>query len=575
MMILIGVLPIVILGSLALYSLNLTHRLDVASIETNLINQKTEQVSEFFNDITSAFDLRVAFEQTSDIEINQQHFLLQQLLTENPSLEEVAFASLSGKETSKYDRVHTGTVPEDELIDQSRIGKFIKAREGNVFISPVYLTLKGPMISVASPVRNRNGIIISVLIGKINLNGIVGVIKEAKLGSSGYVYVVDQDGYLLTTSRPGTYSATLNLGRIGFISRLIAGEAFLDAEKQARYASFWNEKVVAAGNSVKNYGVSVVAEWPTADADQIVNTITSQIIIISIFVLLMGVILSLFLANRIVRPIKALEDGTKLIAEGKFNQPVTIVTHDELEDLGLAFNKMMEGLKRLEELKNEFVFIAAHELRTPVTAIKGYISMVVERASGGLDEESKRFLGEVKKASERLNNLVNDLLQIARSEAGRLEIKVSPVDAVEPAKSAVNELKVLADEKAIRVVFEPVGLPLVMADPARLKEIIINLVGNAIKYTLNGGTVTVSQEVVGRELVTRIKDTGIGIAPADQQKLFEKFYRVQTEKTRQIIGTGLGLFIVKQMIDRMSGRIWVESEENKGSTFSFVLPLAS
>jgi signal transduction histidine kinase len=111
-----------------------------------------------------------------------------------------------------------------------------------------------------------------------------------------------------------------------------------------------------------------------------------------------------------------------------------------------------------------------------------------------------------------------------------------------------------------------------MADAQRLKEVFVNLMGNAVKYTLGSGTISVIHAVTPGEIITHIKDQGVGISPASQARLFEKFYRVQTDKTKDITGTGLGLFIVKQIIEKMHGRIWVESEEGKGSTFSFSLP---
>lgn len=118
-------------------------------------------------------------------------------------------------------------------------------------------------------------------------------------------------------------------------------------------------------------------------------------------------------------------------------------------------------------------------------------------------------------------------------------------------------------------------MPQVLADPERLKEIMVNLIGNAIKYTLGSGTITIAHEVKDNKLITKIKDTGMGISPENQKKLFEKYFRIEDDKTKDIQGTGLGLFIVKQIIEKMNGRIWVESEEGKGSTFSFALSVGS
>lgn len=287
------------------------------------------------------------------------------------------------------------------------------------------------------------------------------------------------------------------------------------------------------------------------------------------------IIFILFLVVKmfIINPINQIKIGIGEIEKGNFSKKVSIQTRDELSEVGNAFNRMADGLKRLEELRNEFVFIAAHELRTPVTAIRGYVSLVLEDAETALNKEVMELLDKVRQASERLNNLVDDLLEIARSEAGRLEIKVTPIDIKDPVRVALSEVKVLADQKSIALVYDPPSvLPHIMADATRLKEVMVNVVGNAIKYTPGTGTVTISHEIHDNELVTRIQDTGIGMSGEAQKRLFEKFYRVQTEKTRNIQGTGLGLFIVKEIIEKMGGRIWVASEENRGSTFSFSLP---
>ena len=332
-------------------------------------------------------------------------------------------------------------------------------------------------------------------------------------------------------------------------------------------------KVVGAGLYIPNMNWALIAEWPVADADSILNTLSRQTILFSFAVLLATISLSVFLARQIVNPIRTLESGAKLVAEGKFETRVMVKTGDEIEELGDAFNEMTKGLKQLQELKDEFVFIAAHELKTPVAAIKGYLSLVLDGFAGPVSDQVKDFIGKVMNANTRLIRLVEDLLEVARSEAGRLEIAVSPIDIREPVRTTLEELKPLLGEKGIAASYDAVDVPLVLADSARLREVMINLVGNAIKYSPKGGKIFVTHEVSGKELITSIKDTGYGISLEAQKKLFGKFYRVQTAVTKDIPGTGLGLFIVKQIVEKMSGRIWVESKEGEGSTFSFALPL--
>lgn len=575
-MLIIGVVPIAAAGFLALYSISLFHNFDIASIEDTLIDQKSEEIRAFVNNIVSTFDIQVGFEQVADIELSSQHFLLRQLLDTNPALEEAAFVNLkSGKETSRETRDVPEGISVEDLQDQSQIEKFLKARDGEQYVSPVYFTLKGPMVTVASPVRNKNRVVISVLAGEVNLSGLQQIVERSRLGSRGYLYLVDQDGFPIAHSNVQALGTLRYTRMSGFADEVLRGAVPRGLEGQRRYDNTFGEEVVAAGILLHNFKWGVVAEWPKEDADRIFNTVRDQILVVLFTVLVATVVMSVILANRIVGPIKALEAGTQLVAQGKFDQPVQIATEDEIEDLGVAFNKMMAGLKQLEELKEEFVFIAAHELRTPVTAIKGYLSMVMDGDAGPVSDSVKEFIHKVIDANQRLIQLVNDLLQVARSDAGRLSVEVKPTDVSGAVNLVLGELKPLADEKGIVMVYEPgASLPQVMADGMRLKEVMTNLVGNAIKYTIGKGTVTVRHEVLGGELITHVKDTGVGISKEAQKKLFEKFYRIQTEQTKDITGTGLGLFIVKQIVEKMNGKIFVESEEGKGSTFSFSLPLA-
>ena len=558
-LILVGLGPLVFLGVLSVYSLNLFHQADLETIENNLLNQKGVEVTELLTRIEETFLLQVAFEQVADIELSQQIFLLEQFLKDLPALDEVAFISLSGRQTSAVDR-EFGLLPDAELQDYGQIEQFQTARSGRNFVSPVHFTLAGPAITLATPVRNRNGTVIAVLSGKMNLKDLGRILRASYLGQSGYVYALDTSGVLVGHSQPDRISG-VGLDRPG---RAIA----------ARYQSFWGEPVVGSRKPVGRLGLTLVAEWPVSEADSVVSTVRGQLLMCSGIIFFIALVASVFLTFRIVRPIRMLARGTALVAEGKFDQPVNIKTGDEIEGLGAAFNDMLAGLKRLEELKEEFVFIAAHELRTPVTAIKGYLSMVMDGDAGPVSPEAREMIGQVIAANKRLTQLVEDLLQVARSEAGRLQIEVAAVEVSGPVAEVFRELAPLAAEKQISLVYEPEAqMPKIMADSQRLREVLVNLVGNAIKYTPSAGTVTITHTLAAHELVTHVSDTGFGISAEAQKRLFEKFYRVATKATAGITGTGLGLFIVKQIVEKMNGRIWVESEEGRGSTFSFSLKI--
>jgi signal transduction histidine kinase len=570
----VSIIPLIIAGSLSIWSIQTVHRLEVANLEDTLLNQKTDEVRRFIENAIDTIRIQTTLEEGNVFPLSVQQFFLKSFLTALPGLEEAAFLNLDGQETSRLKQSSLAEPNEEKLRDESGTEKFSALKGIQDYISPVYFTLNGPMVTIATPLVNKKGKAVAFISGELNLKELQKRIKESRLGATGYLYLVNEDGFVIAANFQEE-ARLINLSETGIVSELLKGKDFLGADGQRRYRSFLGEEVVAAAQFLPEFKWGVIAEWPTKEADAILNTLLQRNLAVTFSVLLAVILVSILLANIIVRPIKALEAGTRLVSQGKFDQPVNIKTGDEIEELGIAFNKMIAGLKQLQQLKDEFVFIAAHELRTPVAAIKGYLSLVLEGIAGPVSDAVKKFINKVMNANARLIRLVDDLLEVARSEAGRLTVEVRSTDIALPIQAVLTELKPLADEKSIEFMYSPpFGLPKVLADENRVKEIMVNLVGNAIKYTVGAGTVTISHEVWDNALITHIKDTGIGMSKEEQKKLFEKFYRIQNEKTRDVTGTGLGLFIVKQIVEKMNGKIWCESEEGKGSTFSFSLPIA-
>lgn len=238
--------------------------------------------------------------------------------------------------------------------------------------------------------------------------------------------------------------------------------------------------------------------------------------------------------------------------------------------LAIQKARLIEG----DQQKTEFVSIASHELLTPITAIEGYLSMVLDEGLGQVDDKARGYLEKVYSSAQRLSTLIKDLLNISRLESGRLKVEVQPTDLAKMLEEGVDQYQVLAEEKGLGLTLKlPKTLPLANIDQLRTSEVINNLVGNAIKYTLHG-SVTVSAKVSGKDLVVTVKDTGLGMSKQEMGRLFEKFYRVDNPNRAQIQGTGLGLYITKQIVERMGGTITVDSKPGIGSTFSVTLPKA-
>ena len=229
--------------------------------------------------------------------------------------------------------------------------------------------------------------------------------------------------------------------------------------------------------------------------------------------------------------------------------------------------------RQLEELKDEFVSVASHELRTPMTAIKGFISMIQDGDYGPVPEKLNEPLEDVAKSTERLIHLVNDMLNLSRIEAGRLKYDLGKFEATDIVKDVIASLQPVAKAKNITLLSEGLEPCSVQADKDKLDQVLNNLIGNSLKFTDKGG-ITISSKKEGDSLKIFVKDTGMGIDPEDQKRLFGKFVQVTSQQDGKPAGTGLGLYISREIVKKMGGDMWIEkSEIGKGSTFGFSIPV--
>lgn len=599
-MALIGIVPLIAAAALTYYVVMSSHRDDVAKVEAAVLTQTGNNVQSFINNsILAHTSVEIPYGGNifATSSLPAQEYVLNQTLSALPFIRSEAYVNLAGTETAAADRNNISGAASSSLQNVATTPGFQAAKGGNNYLGPVTYASGVPLVSFASPVKDVSGETIGAIMGVASLDELQPVVASATIGNAGYLYLVDQNGAVIAGGGDATPGAAAGgsfagdagssmVAQFSMVQKVIGGNAALTADTQMRYKSTFGQDVVAAGEPLSEDGQywGLVAEWPASEADAVVSALLLRDAIMLLVVFGFVILLSIMLALIIVRPIKKLEEGTARVAQGKFNEGVSITTGDELQELGDSFNDMVMGLKQLEQLKDEFVFIAAHELRTPVAAMKGYLQLILDGTTGAIPDATRAFIEKVIASNQRLIQLVNDLLEVARSQAGRLTIKVAPVDIAPAIASTLDELKSLADEKSVTMSYDAkladgAPLPQALADADRVKEVVINLVGNAIKYMGGSGTITITHEVKPTSgglpmLITRIADTGLGISEEAQQKLFEKFYRVQTDKTRDIVGTGLGLFIVKEIIEKMGGTISVASEEGKGSTFSFALQVA-
>lgn len=303
----------------------------------------------------------------------------------------------------------------------------------------------------------------------------------------------------------------------------------------------------------------------------------------------------------IVKPLKHLKDVSDAIAAGELNIRADIQTGDEFEDLSDAFNRMLRNLMDKEQqyrvlnsdldrkvdelaqanmslfesnrLKGHFLATVSHELRTPLNSILGFSDVLLSSAQV-LNEKQARWVDNIRTSGQQLLNLINDILDLARIEAGKMEVRPEEMSLSDLFDGLLTMFRPLAGRKNIELVTQfGSAVPLVRHDPGKLRQILNNLVSNAIKFTPEGGRVILRADTDGPSLILTVTDTGVGIAPEDRDAVFEKFRQAGTVLTREHEGTGLGLSIVRELCKLLGGDVSLQSELGRGSAFRVNLPM--
>jgi signal transduction histidine kinase len=303
---------------------------------------------------------------------------------------------------------------------------------------------------------------------------------------------------------------------------------------------------------------------------------------VAVAAIVLALLLGFVLSWSLIGPIRRIDSRLAAIASGDFSMHVDVSNRDELGALGTNVNRMNDELRRLyRELettsrhKSEFLANMSHELRTPLNAIIGFSQVLRERMFGEVNEKQEEYLDDILSSGNHLLSLINDVLDLSKVEAGQVELDVASFslwDALERGVVMVRE-RATKDGVQVALAADP-EVDVVEGDERRIRQVIFNLLSNAVKFTPAGGTIDVSVGQIDGEVRVAVADTGPGLAPEDRERIFEEFQ--QTEAGVELReGTGLGLALSKRFVELHGGRIWVDSELGKGSTFVFTLPASS
>lgn len=293
-----------------------------------------------------------------------------------------------------------------------------------------------------------------------------------------------------------------------------------------------------------------------------------------VFTAVLVIVLAIILRREVVGPITRYLGIAQKVSDGDLSQTIEHTTDDEIGRFGDVFNDMVKNLRELDRLKSDFISVAAHQLRTPLSGVKWVLKLLLDGDMGPVTEDQKAMLKRGFDTNEKMIQLVNDLLNVSRIENGKFGYKLEKNDFNKLLKDLTENASLPAQARQIEVRLEKhAEIPEFFFDPEKLLIALQNLVDNAIKYTLPGGKVTIVTSQQGDYLQIKVSDTGVGIPKTELPKLFSKFFRAANVIHLQTDGSGLGLFIVKSIIVRHGGQIWVDSVEGKGTTFTVLVPL--
>jgi len=415
---------------------------------------------------------------------------------------------------------------------------------------------------------------------------LIDYIKTIKEGSKivSYALFVDNENRILAHSNPELLRQTITdpVGIRGQATQGLLVQTYQEVSDQPGQEIIDVAFPVLLGKERK--GTARIGFSQTVLEQEIKESLGKtrrHILIVALGALILGLSGAFILAATVTRPINVLVKGAELIGEGKLDTKIRIDRKDELGWLAGEFNEMAERLKELDQMKKDFVSSVTHELRSPLAIIESYINEMLEWGTQEFLETGVDSLNIMKNNAIRLSYFINNLLDSSKIEAGKIEIEPRLIDLAPLVTEVVTHFMAKAEKEKIDLKVElAIDLPRVIADADKIRQVLANLLSNGIKFTPSGGTVTITaQKMIDNPefIVVKVSDTGIGIPKEDLNKIFDRFHQVKgvKEKVKEAKGTGLGLFIVKSIVELHGGKVWAESKLGEGTTFAFTLPVES
>ncbi|KAG0505575.1 MAG: Sensor histidine kinase RcsC [Candidatus Udaeobacter sp.] len=571
------------------------HKASLIRIQREQAEAASAKISQFVKEIESQLGWTTQLPWSAG-SIEQRRFDALRLLRQVPAITELAQLDASGKERLRVSRLAMDVVASG--TDFSKEPKFTEAVARKVYYGPVYFRRESePYMTLAIAGTRRDA---GVSVAEVNLKLIWDVVSQIKVGERGHAYVVDAQGRLIAHPDISLVLRNTDMSRLAQVSAAQTATGGGASERVQESEDIGGRKVLTAYAPVAPLGWLVFVELPVAEAYAPLYAALERLALVLLAALGFAVLAGMFLAGRMVGPIQALRAGAERIGGGDLSQQIRIKTGDELEALADQFNVMAGRLKesyagleqKVEERtreveeksrqlelasqhKSQFLSSMSHELRTPLNAIIGLTEMMVTNAARFGTEKAAEPLRRVHRAGSHLLGLINQVLDLSKIEAGKLELSPDWVNLTPLINEVVDTARPLAEQNNNRLVVKcQENLGSLTVDPMRLRQILLNLLSNACKFTKQGEVTLLARKLVneGNWIEFAVSDTGIGMTPEQQAKLFEEFTQADSSTARQYGGTGLGLAITRKLARMMGGDVTLMSEAGKGSTFTVRLP---
>ncbi len=505
----------------------------------------------------------------------------------------------------------TGVIGTDHST-RSHIRQVIASGQRSISLPFVETKTSTPAVALAIPIRDEQGQLMSILSGFIDLSSsdIRRPIEQAlNLGHTGHAVIVDSQGRLIASTEPGAFLGPgehLRFYRKMMAERLVGVETVPYEDEEEDYGHM--HVMAFAPLSMADWGVAMGGDATETFAPVI--TLRNTIFLLGGLMLVAIVAATLIGTRRLVYPVKVLTRSAQDIAEGDLTASIQISEGGEIGVLAKSLEEMrlrlkesideiqgwnveleervtdrtreleqlmeevsrLHAIRELDRLKSEFISSISHELRTPLGFITGYVTTLLRPDVPHSEETRREFLQIIEEESQKLLELVENLLDTSRIQAGSFTVEKKPIDIGELVQKVVEKVESITDQHSFLLRFEPM-LPSLPGDARRLEQVLHNLLDNAIKYSPRSSQITISGEMKNDHIQVSVADEGQGIPQADLAKIFDAFYRIAGTDAQKTRGTGLGLTICRAIVEVHGGRIWAESVPGKGSTFYFTLSL--